>query len=112
MAALWAGPLVVLFTGDCPARRGGLERSFFCLENENRVWYAQDFSPAVNDEWMNEWLVLMHGSFGRNFKTMAAREELSWWYGSSQRVILILVIWYLRKQPVDRFGKGPLSQKT
>jgi hypothetical protein len=34
--------LVVLFTGDCPARRSGLERSFFCLENENRVWYTRE----------------------------------------------------------------------
>jgi hypothetical protein len=32
--------LVVLFTSDCPARRSGLERSSFCLENENRVWYT------------------------------------------------------------------------
>ena len=37
LTALWAGPLVVLFTGDYPARRSGLERGFFCLENENRV---------------------------------------------------------------------------
>jgi len=54
----------------------------------------------------------MHSSFGRNFKTMAAREELSWWYGSSQRAVLTMVIWHLRKQPVDRFGKGTLSQKA
>jgi len=37
--------LVVLFIGDCPARRSGLERSFFCLENENRIWYTQEISP-------------------------------------------------------------------
>ena len=36
--------MVVLFTGDCPARRSGLERRFFCLENENRIWYAQEVS--------------------------------------------------------------------
>jgi hypothetical protein len=38
----------------------------------------------------------MHRSFGRNFKTMAVREskkeELSWWYGSSQRAVLYLLI--------------------
>jgi hypothetical protein len=39
----------------------------------------------------------MQRSFGRNFKTMAAREELRWWYGNSQRAVLALVIWRLRK---------------
>jgi hypothetical protein len=47
LTALWAGPLVFLFTGDCPARRSGLERSFFCLENENRVWYTQEIFLLV-----------------------------------------------------------------
>jgi hypothetical protein len=51
LTALWAGPLVVLFTDDCPARRSGLERCFFCLENENRVWYTQDISLVNDDEW-------------------------------------------------------------
>ena len=37
----------VVFTGDCPARRSGLERSFFCLENNNRVWYAQEMISLV-----------------------------------------------------------------
>jgi hypothetical protein len=43
---------------------------------------------------------------------MAAREELRWWYGSNQRAVLASVIWHLCKQPVDRFGKDPLNQKT
>jgi len=40
-----------------------------------------------------------------------AREEVTLVIWQRQRIVLALVIWHLRKQPVDRFGKDPLSQK-
>jgi hypothetical protein len=103
LTALWAGPLVALFTGDCPARRSGLERRFFCLENENRVWYTQEISlvAGVGDESL----------FRQEFQKMAAREGLRCWYASNQRAVLASVIWHLCKQPVGRFGKNPLNQR-
>jgi hypothetical protein len=47
LTALWAGPFGCPVYRRLPARRSGLEQSFFCLENENRVWYTQELSPVT-----------------------------------------------------------------